>query len=305
MEAGSSGIEQAERVPIPEKSAGRKRPSLDIRLSMYADVQELRKSTPSCSKIRLELQKKYGVTLAVDTVRSWATGRRTPASAGHVFIPRARPDLAYVIGVEAGDGSLNVRPDNYQYKIRLKAVDVEFVEAFNHAMANLLNCPRNRLWKGKTERETYVDYGSYLLHKFLLQPFDTFKPFIEHDEQCVTAFLRGFFDSEGHVTVNGIVNGSNTDLNLLRYVQFLLAKYFGIVARGPYLGTRKGSILTRRGRSYRRNSDCYSIIISKGQLEKFQQNVGLTIRRKRLRIERVLAVRVSRTPRSRQIRTKH
>jgi intein-encoded DNA endonuclease-like protein len=261
---------------------------------MHEEVLRLRKESLTYQEIVAELEKKFRVKLSKATISTWCRGLSTPARSGHIFIPKPTPELAYVIGVETGDAFLNVKLKSYQYRIRLRAVDREFVEAFNQAVSRVLGCPPHRLWKGVTEKETHVEFGSYLLHKFLLQPLEALKPFIEHNQRCVAAFLKGFFDSEGSVEVRGIVSASNTDLALLRYVQFLLSKYMGISTRGPYLGTRKGSVLTRRGKSYRRNSDCYSIAINKSLLRKFQEEIGMTIDRKRRRIERILAMQGSR-----------
>ena len=108
-----------------------------------------------------------------------------------------------MIGTETGDGFLNVKAKSYQYRIRLRAVDREFVESFNQAVSKVLGCPPHRLWKGKKARETEVEFGSYLLHKFLSQSLDRKKAFIEHDKGCASAFVRGFFDSEGCVSGAG------------------------------------------------------------------------------------------------------
>jgi intein-encoded DNA endonuclease-like protein len=94
--------------------------------------------------------------------------------------------------VEAGDAFLNIKPKTYQYRIRFRAVDREFVEAFNQSVSRVLGCPPHRLWKERTERETHVEFGSYLLHKFLSQEFSELREFIEHDKACVAAFLRDF-----------------------------------------------------------------------------------------------------------------
>ena len=74
------------------------------------------------------------------------------------------------------------------------------------------------------------------------------KPWFENEQNCVSAFLKGFFDSEGSVSEEGVVTAFNTNVDLLRYVQSLLLRNFGIVTTGPTLGTRKGSLLVRRGK---------------------------------------------------------
>jgi intein-encoded DNA endonuclease-like protein len=208
-------------------------------------------------------------------------------------VARPSPALSYVIGVETGDGFLNVKAKSYQYRIRLRAVDGEFVEAFNQAVSKVLGCRPHRLWKGEKTRETEVEFGSYLLHKFLSQSLDDLKPFIEHDKPCAAAFIRGFFDSEGSVAISGDTSASNTDLGLLGYVQELLRRFFRIETNGPHRGKRKGTILTRRGRSYVRNADCYSIHIVMRHAALFYNEIGLTIERKRIRLRTEIGRRQS------------
>jgi intein-encoded DNA endonuclease-like protein len=97
-------------------------------------------------------------------------------------------------------------------------------------------------------------------------------------------FLKGFFDSEGCVEVSGRISIANTDLVLLTYVQELL-RGFHIVTRGPHRGKNKGTILTRRGRTYVRHADCYSINVIMRDAVQFYNEIGLTIERKKSRLE--------------------
>ena len=246
----------------------------------------LRKNSQTFQQIIDKIEQEHGVRLSKSTISNWTSGKSSPYRAGHVFIPKPTPDLAYVIGVETGDAFLNFKLRSYQYRIRLRAVDREFVEAFNQAVSSVLGCPAHRLWKGSTEKEFHVEFGSYLLHRFLQQELQDLKKFIEHDTECVAAFIRGFFDSEGSVDEVGHLTASNTDFELLRYVNDLLHRYFGIEATGPHPGKRKGTILTRRGKSYVRSSDCYYIYVKTAGLSKFDKEIGLSIKRKRLRLER-------------------
>jgi intein-encoded DNA endonuclease-like protein len=214
-----------------------------------------------------------------------------PVQAGHSFTPNPTPELAYVIGVQSGDGSPTVRLDRYQYRVRLKAVDAEFVEAFYQAVGSVLGCPPHRLERETTSKETYVEFGSHLLHKFLLQKLDDQKIFVEHDNMCAAAFIRGFFDSEGCFDVSGSLTATNCDLSLLHYVQERLKRFLGIEKTGPYVGKKKGSIPNRRGESYFRNADCCSIYVRRACLATFHREIGLTIERKKIRLERKLGLR--------------
>jgi DNA endonuclease len=269
----------------------RKFPPLDTRLLLHEKVLMLRKNAYTYRQIAEEVEREHNVKLCKATISSWVRGLNSPTRAGHIFVAKPSPELAYVIGVETGDAFLNVKKKTYQYRIRLRAVDREFVEAFNQAVSKVLACPPHRLWKGKIERETQVEFGSYLLHKFLLRDLQHLKPFIEFDRKCAAAFLKGFFDSEGSVSLEGYLTASNTDLSLLHYIQRLLSRYFGIRATGPHQGKRKGTILTRRGKSYVRNADCFSIYVPTANLRTFYQEIGLTIERKKARLETRLGLR--------------
>jgi len=255
---------------------------------MFRRVIQLRQQSYLYREIIEEIQDQFGVRLAKETISGWVRGKSSPLNSGHLFDPKPTPELAYVIGVETGDAFLNEKRNNYQYRIRLRAVDVEFVEAFNLAVARVLGCPPHKLWKGKHIRETEVEFGSYLLYKFLSQPLDELKPYIEHSAECVAAFLRGFFDSEGCIDTNRNLSASNSDLRLLNYVQHLLLTYLGIETTHPRIGTKKGSVITRRGKSYRRKTNVYEIRLRGGYLQAFYDRIGFTIRRKRTRLEGAL-----------------
>jgi intein-encoded DNA endonuclease-like protein len=274
---------------LSKTSLGRKRFPLDLRIALFEDVQRLRSEHLSYTKIISEIKELHNVTLAKGTISGWIAGTNTPFKAGHIFGPKPTPELAYTIGVKTGDASLNVKARTYQYRIRLQAIDRDFVQAFNRAVAKVLGCAPHRLWKGDTAREIHVEFGSYLLHKFLQRPLKDMAPFIEHDKRCVAAFIRGFFDSEGSVAVGGSVTASTSSLELLNYVRLLLSKYFGIETTGPHLCTRKGSIMTRRRKSFRRRVDCFSIYVRRRSLERFYEDIGFTIERKSLRLKRALA----------------
>ncbi|HVC27098.1 MAG TPA: LAGLIDADG family homing endonuclease [Nitrososphaerales archaeon] len=273
----------------------RKFPRLDTRLLVHEEVLSLRKRSYTYGQIAEEIEREYNVKLCKATISSWVRRLNSPVRAGHMFVPKPSPELAYVIGVETGDAFLNVKWKTYQYRIRLRAVDREFVEAFNQAVSKVLGCAPHKLWKGKTERETHVEFGSYLLHKFLLQNLQKLKPFIEYDKNCVAAFAKGFFDSEECIERSGRLTATNTDVELLQYVRHLMKKFFGIESTGTHLGTKKGSILTRRGRSYVRNSDCFLIYIRRASVGIFHREIGMTILRKADRLEKFLALQESRS----------
>ena len=273
-----------------KNAVGRQGPPLDLRLQLYEEVRNLRKEAMTFGKIIESITERHHVNISERTVSHWVNGKTTPFNSGHIFFPKASPELAYVIGARMGDASLNLKAETYQYRIRLQAVDREFVEALNQAISKVPDCPPHRLWKGETARETHVEYGSYMLYKFLQKPLKDMTPFIEHDRKCVAMFLRGFFDSEGCVKEDGSLTASNSNLGLLGYVRHLLEVHFDIETTGPHLSTEKGSLLERRGRKYRRNTNCYEIYIRKQSLLGFYENIGLTIVRKVIRLRKALQI---------------
>lgn len=179
---------------------------------------------------------------------------------------------------------MNVNRATYSYRIRLQAIDREFVEEFDRCLSSDLGAPRHATWRGAARKEIHVVGSSFLLHQFLSQPFENLKPYIEHCDYCVAAFLRGFFDSEGCVSLSGSISASNCDVPLLEYVQHLLTDYLKIGSTGPYVRSRKGSSMTARGRTYVRNSDCYEIRLRNRSRQAFLKEVGITIERKRVRL---------------------
>ena len=274
---------------IETKSSGLRAATLDLRLLLHEEVMKLRKKHYSYTEIIARVDRKHHVKLTKPVISYWVLGKHSPGGGSHLFAPKPTPDLAYVIGAETGDASLNAKIKNYQYRVRLKAKDREFVEEFDRAVSAVLNCSPHRLWRTR-ESEFYVEIGSYLLYKFLQRPLEELKPFIEHCKKCAAAFVRGFFDSEGSMAESGALTAYNTNVELLRYVQSLLFRFLEVETTGPRLKLMKGSILTRRGKSYIRNFDCFVIYVRRRSLARFYEIVGLTIRRKRLRLEREIGV---------------
>ena len=92
------------------------------------------------------LEKGYGLTetcrilgwpeTKVSTLYYWKHGRIPPAAKW-----KAEPsyELAYVIGVINGDGTVTKNESWYRYIIQLTVIDKEFAETFSKAVSKLLN----------------------------------------------------------------------------------------------------------------------------------------------------------------------
>ncbi|MEM0481617.1 MAG: LAGLIDADG family homing endonuclease [Nitrososphaerota archaeon] len=94
------------------------------------------------------------------------------------------------------------------------------------------------------KRRFVIELESKVLYELLKRPLrlEKVKKFVEHCNRCKSAFLRGFFDSEGSVDEDGEVTVYNTDLALLRYVKQLLSS-LGIKTTVPHLYVKSGMIL--------------------------------------------------------------
>ncbi|MGD0638098.1 MAG: LAGLIDADG family homing endonuclease [Nitrososphaerales archaeon] len=123
------------------------------------------------------------------------------------------------------------------------------------------------------------------------KPVKELGSFIEHSEQCIRGFLRGFFDSEGGVS-GGALNASNTDTTLILLVLSLL-QAIGIQTPGPYLGSKGNRFVTIKGQVHRANADCLVVRVRNCSRQVFLERVGFNIKRKRDRL--ILALGTKKT----------
>ncbi len=224
------------------------------------------------------------------TVKRWKYKGEKPPLAR--WIPKPSKELAYIIGVLYGDGSLYI--NRHCYKIQLMVNDYEFAEIFSKNMARLLNKKYVKPKWNKIENRWVAIYFSKAFYTWYKQQnLDTLKPYIEYSRETVANFLRGLYDSDGgHYIYKkkrySRIHLSNNNKDLLRYVQHLLEKYFGINATGPYISTKAGTENEmRNGKTAKTNHNNYLIVISRRQYtEKFLSMIGFSIEEKQLGLPR-------------------
>ena len=119
------------------------------------DVRTLREKGLSYSKIAKILQAK-GIKVSKVTVMRWCKGLHDPRNRLNSVKLDPSPELAYVIGVIFGDGSVSFKKRDYKYRIRLKVVDREFAEEFKRCLEALGLKPSLRLVKGQDEMRQVV-----------------------------------------------------------------------------------------------------------------------------------------------------
>ena len=252
----------------------------EFRVELYSRVLELAKLSKSYQQIQTEVFDSTHVWLSKGSISGWVRGNHNPSNGANKFSTVASPELAYVIGVIAGDGNLSVH--GYNYEMLLSITDYDFAKEFSRCLAKILVKPSLYRVRWSEKRKRWIVQGSsILLHRFLDKSWQHLKNHIEHSSGCRFSFLRALFDGEGSITGRNLTI-TNTDLSLLLYVRKLLAKS-GISTSIPRVTHRAGSILKdpHTGRTYKRRKDCYVVRVSPADLLRFARKIGFSIERKK------------------------
>ena len=169
---------------------------MQVRLAFGDSTRDIRKVERVASEgvgysdVRAAILEAYGYAPSKSSLSEWSKRVHHPLGSANRFIPRPIPELAYVIGVKLGDESINRK--GYNRRIRLQSVDREFVKEFDRCASTVLRCERHALWADSKRREIHIDASSVLLCNFLRQPLDDLRVWIEHCDERVAAFLKGF-----------------------------------------------------------------------------------------------------------------
>jgi len=216
------------------------------------------------------------------TIQHWIKGESKPPSM------RWRPDskdieiLSYILGVLDGDAS-SLETTNYRYKVKLEAIDREFVDTFSKALSKLLGKPYKKPIKLGNGRY-YIEYHSkafYTWHKKLTKQEK--QKIIEHNKETVRQYLRGLYDSDGGNYRCKTISLSNSNDEILNYAKYLLKKYFNIKTSRPYIVVHKGEekYFRNRGKNYKANVEVKNVYITRRRdVMKFLMEIGFTIKRK-------------------------
>jgi intein-encoded DNA endonuclease-like protein len=270
---------------ISKREERRKYLPLEMRMKMYEDVIELRRQGLSHSQIQKRVYEEYGRQVSLSLISYWVNGKHHPLGNVNKFDGKSSPELAYVIGVILSDGYKCF--DEKNYFLRLAVIDKEYAEEFGRCLARVLGKkePYKPYWNEKLKQWIVIGY-SVQLYKFLDKPLEELKIYIEHCKDCISAFLRALFDGEGSMPKHKrALRLYNTNKELLIYTQYLLKRYFNIDTTGPYLATRKGTIVHLPNNMISKaNGDCYYIYIPVKSLLDFYKHIGFTIKRKQQRL---------------------
>jgi intein-encoded DNA endonuclease-like protein len=266
-----------------------------LRIRLFDEVNRLRRDGLTYKEIIDEVWRRYGVKISKSSVSEWLNGIHKPYNGRYIpsieFLEPSE-ELAYVMGVKIGDGyttkGRHVVKNYNRVRIGLKVKDREFAEEFGRCLAKVLGRrPINPRYR-KSLRRYVVEIRSQTLYELLKKPvdLDRLKPYIEHCEKCMAAFLKGFVDSEGSVSEEGYIRIYNTDYRLLEYVKELL-KRFGIESTGPWTKRQQGKTFYdhKKMKRYTYKKECFHIYIRAGSNVNFYKNIGFTIERKQRCLE--------------------
>jgi len=203
------------------------------------------------------------------------------------WVPKPTPELAYVLGVLQGDGYIR-KKRYWHYNIELQTKDIEFAEEFSKAIAKVLDKkfkkPKLEYRKTKSNlyRVCYYSKAFYIWYKN--QTLKTLKKYIEHNKECVKMFLRGIYDSEGSNYKCMYIKLVNSNLELLKYIKYLLERYLSIRISRIHLACKAGTKSTKKnGEVITTKKNCYAISICKKlYVQRFLREVGFSIARKQL-----------------------
>ncbi|MDG6981579.1 MAG: hypothetical protein JRN51_10785, partial [Nitrososphaerota archaeon] len=90
------------------------------RKELYDLVISLRRKELTYSQIIERVLQQRGVRLRKSHISDWVNGKHQPYGSTLEFEPIPSPELAYVVGVVKGDGSISVQ--KWSYRIRLRVI---------------------------------------------------------------------------------------------------------------------------------------------------------------------------------------
>jgi|SRR6267143_1052266 len=202
------------RVSLPVRNEVRIREylPLEVRVRLRSRVLELAKLSMSYQQIQTEIFDSTHIRLSKGSISGWVHGIHDPSGGTNKFRAVASPELAYVIGVIAGDWNLSVH--GYNYEMLLSVTDCDFAEEFSICLAKILGRPNPYRVRRSEQRKRWIVQGSsIILHGFLRRGWQTPKMYVEHCYRCIAFFLRALFDSEGTISRNRL-SIYNTDRHL-------------------------------------------------------------------------------------------
>jgi len=196
------------------------------------------------------------------------------------WTPKPSEALAYALGALDGDANLHIQGSHHEIELSVK--DHSFAKEFSRNLAKTLGKP----YKEPTYRRDRGQWRVYYKSKafciwYQKQTLQTLKPYIEHNKNTVKQYLKALYVSEGNNYRCKRITLSNSNLDLLHYVQYLLKKYFDITATGPYICSRPGKKVKIGNWTGTIRRNVYILAIArKSDVPRFLNEIGFSIKEK-------------------------
>lgn len=228
--------------------------------------------------------------------RNRSSAAKEGVSAGRIIIKRnyipknlrLNENLAYILGVLAGDGYMDYSEERRAHSIGLSAIDKEFVQRFRETLFKFFKIKSSNEFR-KSRREKWNNqYITRLCSKEACDFINSIGDFTKYkwsvpeliknsSEDIKCAFLSGFFDSEGEIDKKSKrVGATSVNLAGLEEIGFLL-KNIGI----------RYTIIGAKLRVDRWNRKYILRIHDKKSIDLFKNKIGFTIKRKMDRLDNV------------------
>ena len=188
-------------------------------------------------------------------------------------------DLAYIIGVYFGDAWIEkqkMKNYGFGYTIKLEVIDKDFRDAFALALKKIGVHPT--IYVRTRKSGPYVGHLSHGVKARSVRLYQYLAPLSTESLNRLLiepahkkAFLKGFFDSEGHAGKHSL-QFANSDYPLIMLVARLLAS-LGIYPNHIYGFPSPSQHLNWLPK--------YQIVLNKEEARMFLQSVGTSIERKR------------------------
>jgi intein-encoded DNA endonuclease-like protein len=272
-----------------------------IRKEIFVRFKSLRDDGLGYKRIRRAIRHEYAVHIPNSTFSYWCNNDVVLFGGKNKFEPFSTPELAYVLGVCFGDGSIGQHAPKQDYTIRLTAADKDFVETFSAKLSVILQKTKP-FYVVKNKEGHYATSARskemYFFIKELKADFEKVKPFAE---AYPADFIRGLADSEGGAYVAlgrglafKIAIAYSANRQLLGFCKTLLEKNFNILCEIKTVKFAGQSDSIIDGRTITRTKDLFCLRPLRVVYDwAFAQKIGFTLCRKKQRCEDYLFLAIN------------
>jgi len=268
------------------------------RMKLYHEALDLHKMGLGIHKIERELRTRHGYSVAAANISKWIYHGARPDARANIPNLNPSPQLSYFIGAFKGDGFDYYNAKKQIYRVGLRVKDKDFLRRVSRTIAYVVGRSPSKLWTAKGAGGADDVFHTFTVESWSLRRFlrGNLSGLLAVALKFPRDFLRGIFDAEGYVTVTRDRKRLRVHLGIemsnkmiVKTIQRILARDFGIRATGPY--RKKGRPTMLHGHFAMFKRDTYSIHISSQEaVGDFAKNVGFAMKRKRDTLKEALSL---------------